>query len=98
MQILLVIVTCFAMKFTRKCQPFLHITPSAVLVPEWNYVMYYYYFLLSRFTGRFVDEVAPATWYKYGVVIMVCFGYFFFLFSSIAIVVILLSNMMRICC
>ena len=85
MQILLVIVTCFAMKFARKCQPFLHITPSAVLVLLWNYLMYFYYFLLSRFTGWFVNEVVPATWYKYGLVIILCFGYFIFpLFGLLA--------------
>ena len=85
MHILLVIVTCFAMKFARKCQPFLHITPSAVLVLLWNYLMYFYYFLLSRFTGRFIIEVAPATWYKYGLVIILCFGYFIFpLFGLLA--------------
>ena len=71
------------MKFARKCQPFLHITPSAVLVLLWNYLMYFYYFSLSRFTGRFVDEVAPATWYKYGLVIMACIGYFFLPFLDL---------------
>ena len=77
--------TCLTMKFAKKWQPLVHITPSAVLVLLWNYLMYFYYFLLSRFTGRFVDEVAPATWYKYGLVIMVCFGYFFFpLFDLLA--------------
>ena len=45
--------------------------------------MYFYYFLLSRFTGWFVNEVVPATWYKYGLVIMVCFGYFFFPFLGL---------------
>ena len=71
------------MKFARKCQPFLHITPSAVLVLLWNYLMYFYYFSLSRFTGWFVDEIAPATWYKYGLVIMACIGYFFFPFLGL---------------
>ena len=83
MEILLVIVTCFDMKFARKCQPFLHITPSVVLVVLWNYLMYFYYFSLNHFTGRFVDEVAPATWYKYGLVIMACIGYFFFPFLGL---------------
>ena len=76
-------VTLFAMKFARKCQPFLHLTPSAVLVLVWNYLMYFYYFSLSQFTGRFVNEVAPATWYKYGLVILLCFGYFFFPFLGL---------------
>ena len=77
--------TSFAMQLAKKWQPFVHITPSAVLVLFWNYLMYFYYYLLSHFTGSFVDEVAPATWYKYGFVIMVCFGYFFFpLFGLLA--------------
>ena len=77
--------TSFAMQLPKKWQPFVHITPSAVLVLFWNYLMYFYYYLLSHFTGSFVDEVAPATWYKYGFVIMVCFGYFFFpLFGLLA--------------
>ena len=54
---------CFATQLTRKWKPFIHITPSAVLVLLWNYFMYSYYILLSRFTGGFANEVAPATWY-----------------------------------
>ena len=43
--------------------------------------MYSYYILVSRFTGGFTTEVAPATWYKYGsFIIIVSAGYFFFLF------------------
>uniref|UniRef100_A0A1X7UQA6 Major facilitator superfamily (MFS) profile domain-containing protein n=1 Tax=Amphimedon queenslandica TaxID=400682 RepID=A0A1X7UQA6_AMPQE len=77
--------TSFARQLARKLQPYLHITPSAVLVLVWNYLMYFYYVLGSRFTGRFIDQVAPANWYKYGLVIMVCFGYFFFpLFGLLA--------------
>ena len=35
--------------------------------------------------GGFTSEVAPASWYKYGFVIIVCFGYFFFpLFGLLA--------------
>ena len=76
---------CFATQLARKWQPFLHITPSAVLVLVWNYLMYNHYILLSRFTNGFVDEVAPATWYKYGFVIIFFFGYFFFpLFGLLA--------------
>ena len=70
--------TSFAKQLARKCQPYLHITPSAVLVLLWYYLMYSYYTLLCRFTGGFATEVAPATWYKYGFVIIVCSGYFFF--------------------
>ena len=71
-------VTCFAKQLARKWQPFLHITPSAVLVLVWNYLVFSYYILLSRFTGEFATEVAPATWYKYGLVIIVCFGHMSF--------------------
>ena len=77
--------TSFAKKLARKWQPYLHITPSGVLVLVWNCLMYSYYTLGSRFTSRFVDQVAPATWYKYGLVIMFCFGCFFFpLFGLLA--------------
>ena len=61
----------FAKQLARKFQPILHITPSAVLVLVWNFLMYSYYTLLSRFTGGFITEVAPATWYKYGLVIVI---------------------------
>ena len=63
-------VTCFAKKLATKWQPLVYITPSAVLVLLWNYLMYFFNFSLSYFTGRFVDEVAPATWYKYGLAIL----------------------------
>ena len=69
--------TSFATQIARKWKPFLHITPSAVLVLVWNYLLISYYILGSRFTGRFATELAPATWYKYGFVIIVCFGFFF---------------------
>ena len=75
----------FAKQLARKWQPFLCITPSAVLVLLWNYLMYSYYKLLTRFTGGFATEVAPATWNNYGFVIIVCSGYFFFpLFGLLA--------------
>ena len=78
-------VTCFATQLARKWQPFLHITPSAVLVLLWNYLMYSYYMLGSHFAGGFATEIAPATWYKYGFVIIVCFGHMSFpLFGLLA--------------
>ena len=78
-------VTCFTTQLVRKWQPFLHITPSAVLVLVWNYLMYSYYILGSRFTGEFVTKVAPATWYKYVFVVIYFLGYFFFpLFGLLA--------------
>ena len=77
--------TSFAKQLARKCQPYLYITPSAVLVLLWNFFMYSHYTLLSRFTGGFLTEVAPASWYKYGLVIILCSGYFFFpLFGLLA--------------
>ena len=75
--------TSFAKQLARKCQPYLHITPSAVLVLLWNFLMYSYHTLWSRFAGGFAIEVAPATWYKYGFVIIVCSGYFFFPFLGL---------------
>ena len=62
--------TSFAKQLARKCQPYLHITPSAVLVLLWNFLMYSYHTLWSRFTDEFATEVATATWYKYGFVII----------------------------
>ena len=77
--------TSSAKQLARKWQPYLYITPSAVLVLVWNYLMYSYYILLSRFVGEFTTKDAPATWYKYGLVIMVCFGYVLFpLFGLLA--------------
>ena len=32
--------TCFATQLATEWQPFLHITPSAVLVLVWNYLMF----------------------------------------------------------
>ena len=59
----------------KKWQPFIHVTPSAVLVLVWNYLMYTNYVLISRFIGGSSTEIAPASWYKYGFVILTCFGY-----------------------
>ena len=47
--------------------------------------MFSYYILGSRFTSEFATKATPANWYKYGFVIIVCFGYFFFpLFGLLA--------------
>ena len=74
--------TYFAKQLDRR---WLSITPSAVLALVWNFLMYSYYTLLSRFTGGFVDQFAPGTWYKYGFTFLICFGYFFFpLFGLLA--------------
>ena len=78
-------VTCFMTQLAKKFQPFLSITPSAVLVLLWYYLMYAHYLLFIHFTGGFATEVSPATWYKYGFLIIVVFGYFFFpLFGLLA--------------
>uniref|UniRef100_A0A1X7TBM3 Uncharacterized protein n=1 Tax=Amphimedon queenslandica TaxID=400682 RepID=A0A1X7TBM3_AMPQE len=61
----IIMVTSLAKQLARKWQPYLYITPSAVLVLVWNYLMYSYYILGSRFTGEFLSEVAPATWYNF---------------------------------
>ena len=75
----------FRAYIVRKWQPFIHISPPAVLVLFWNFLIYNHYFLLSQFTGIFATEAAPATWYTYGLVIVFFFGYFFFpLFGLLA--------------
>uniref|UniRef100_A0A1X7UQB2 Major facilitator superfamily (MFS) profile domain-containing protein n=1 Tax=Amphimedon queenslandica TaxID=400682 RepID=A0A1X7UQB2_AMPQE len=71
--------TSFAKKLAKKWQPYLNITPSAVLVLLWNCLMYSYHVLGSCFTAEFATEVAPATWYRYGFVIIFSFGYSLFL-------------------
>ena len=73
----------FVSYLAKKWQPFIHITPSAVLVLLWNYLMYAHYVLISRFIGGSSTEVAPATWYKYGFVILTCFGYCSFPFLGL---------------
>ena len=55
-----------------------NISSSAILVLSWNYLIYAHFFLISRFTGGFAIEVTPSTWYMYGFVTMICFGYFCF--------------------
>ena len=56
----------------KKWQPFLCVSPSAVLVLLWNYLMFAQYFLISRFIGGSSDEIVPTTWNKYGFVIFQC--------------------------
>uniref|UniRef100_A0A1X7TU03 Uncharacterized protein n=1 Tax=Amphimedon queenslandica TaxID=400682 RepID=A0A1X7TU03_AMPQE len=79
----MIMATGCAKKLDRKRQPYLHITPSAVLVLVWNFLMYSYYILGSCFTAGFVNQVAPATWYKYGLVIFFFFGNVFFPFFGL---------------
>ena len=45
--------------------------------------MYNHYVLISRFTGGSSKEVAPASWHKYGFVILTCFGYCSFPFLGL---------------
>ena len=76
---------CFTRKLANKWKPFLHITPLAVLVLVWNYLMNSNYILLSRFVGEFTAKDVPATWYTYSLVIIFFFGYFCFpLFGLLA--------------
>ena len=67
----------------KKIQPFLLMSPPAVLVLFWNFLMYFHYYLFSRFTGIFATEAAPATWYTYGFVFIYCFGYCSFPFLGL---------------
>ena len=69
----------------KRWKPFLHISPSAVLVLSWSYLMYTHYFCLSRFTGGSATEKAPTAWYIYGFFLLTSFGYFSFpLFGLLA--------------
>uniref|UniRef100_A0A1X7UNX2 Uncharacterized protein n=1 Tax=Amphimedon queenslandica TaxID=400682 RepID=A0A1X7UNX2_AMPQE len=55
----------FVKQLAKNWQPYLHITPSAVLVLVWNCLMYTYYVLGIHFGGGFTTEVAPANWYNF---------------------------------
>ena len=64
---------------------FLYISPSATLVLIWNCLIYTQYFFFCSFIGEFSIDAAPATWYNYGFVILICFGYLSFpLFGLLA--------------
>ena len=70
---------------SKRWKPFLHISPSAVLVLSWSYLMYTHYFCISRFTGGSATEKAPTAWYIYGFFLLTSFGYFSFpLFGLLA--------------
>uniref|UniRef100_A0A1X7T777 Major facilitator superfamily (MFS) profile domain-containing protein n=1 Tax=Amphimedon queenslandica TaxID=400682 RepID=A0A1X7T777_AMPQE len=56
----------------KKWQSFLCITPSAVLILLWNFLIYTNYFLISRFIGSYLTKNFPTSWYKYGFVIFQC--------------------------
>ena len=77
------VMSCF---IAKSWQPFIHLSSSAVLVLSWNCLINAYYLLITRFTGGFAtDEVTPRIWYRYGFVIMICFGYVSFpLFGLLA--------------
>ena len=64
-------------------QPFHCISPSAVLVLLWNYLMFAQYFLISRFIGESSDEIVPTSWYRYGLVIMTSLGWLLFPFLGL---------------
>ena len=67
----------------KKWQPFLCVSPSAVLVLLWNYLMFAQYFLISRFIGGSSDEIVPTSWYRYGLVILTCLGWLSFPFLGL---------------
>ena len=79
----MIMVNCFAKQLAKNWKLYLHITPSAALVLLWNYLINSHYTLLSRFTGGYATKFVVGTWYKYGLVIMVCFGSFFFPFLGL---------------
>ena len=68
---------------SKKFQPFLCITPSAVLVLLWNYLMYAHYFSLSRFIAGSSTERVSKPWYKYSFVIFSCLGWLSFPFLGL---------------
>ena len=68
-----------------KWQPFLCISPPAVLVLLWNYLLYTHNFLIKHFIAGYLIETFPSTWYKYGLLIVSCTGSFYFpLFGLLA--------------
>ena len=67
----------------KKWQPFLCVSPSAVLVLLWNYLMFAQYFLISRFIGESSDEIVPTSWHRYGYVILTCLGWLSFPFLGL---------------
>ena len=73
----------FVSYLAKKWQPFIHITPSAVLVLLWNYLMYAHYVLISRFIGGSPDKIVPTSWYRYGFVILSCSGWLSFSFLGL---------------
>ena len=64
--------------YYAETQRFLHISPSAVLVLLWNYLMYTHYILVGRFVGGTLTETLPTSWYKYGFIVINSSGYFIF--------------------
>ena len=67
----------------KKWQPFLCISPSAVLVLLWNYLMFAQYFLISRFIGGSSDEIVPTSRYRYSYVIWARLGWLSFPFLGL---------------
>ena len=64
--------------YAKTWQQFLHISPSAVLVLLWNYLMYTHYIFVGRFVGGTLTETLPTSWYKYGFIVINSSGYFIF--------------------
>ena len=75
----------FVSYLAKKWQPFLCISPSAVLVLVWYYLIFIHSFLIRRFIASYLTENFPTSWYKYGLFILACSGWFAFpLFGLLA--------------
>ena len=80
----IIIVTAMVTSYlAKKWQPFNCITPSAVLVLLWNYLMFAQYYLISRFIGESSDEIVSTSWYRYRLVIMTSLGWLLFPFLGL---------------
>uniref|UniRef100_A0A1X7UQI8 Major facilitator superfamily associated domain-containing protein n=1 Tax=Amphimedon queenslandica TaxID=400682 RepID=A0A1X7UQI8_AMPQE len=76
---------CFVSYFAKKWQPFLCISPSAVLVLLSYYLIFTHSFLIRRFIASYLTENFPTSWYKYGLFILACSGWLSFpLFGLLA--------------
>ena len=68
----------FVTSLVIKWKPVLCISPSAVLVLLWNYLLYTHSFLIKHFIASYLTESFPSTWYKYGLLIVSSSGSFSF--------------------
>ena len=64
---------------------FVFSSPSLILVLSWQYLLYSHNLLVNLSTNIYISHSHPATWYKYGLVILICIGYISFpLFGLLA--------------